>query len=137
MFPPPPVAPSPTDITNRPTLPWVIFTPTDIKQAIFTTAPRKAPGPDGLPFYCLRQAYLAATEQFNSLFDMLGTTGYHPLCWRQATTVIIPKPEKPDYSIPKAYQPVALLNCLGKILEKLMANRIAYMAEKHNLLHKN
>ena len=137
MFPPPPVAPAPTDITNRPTLPWVTFTPTEIKQAIFTFEPRKAPGPDGHLFYCLWQAYLAATEQFNSLFAVLRTTGYHPTCWRQATTVIIPKPRKPDYSIPMAYRPVALLNCLGKTLEKLMANRIAYMAEKYNLLHKD
>jgi hypothetical protein len=44
--------------------------------------------------------------------------------------VIVPKPEKPDYSIPKAYRPVALLKCHGKILEKLFANPVAYMAEK-------
>jgi hypothetical protein len=36
-------------------------------------------------------------------------------------TVIIPKPNEPDYSDPKAYRPIALLNCLRKILEKLMA----------------
>jgi hypothetical protein len=35
--------------------------------------------------------------------------------------VVIPKPNKPDYSTIKAYYPIALLNCLGKILEKLMA----------------
>jgi hypothetical protein len=58
---------------------------------------------------------------FNHLYVALGQEGYHPRCWRQAMTVIIPKPNKPDYSDPKAYQPIALLNCLGKILEKLMA----------------
>jgi hypothetical protein len=137
MFPPPPVAPPPTEATNGPSLPWDTFTPTGIKQAIFTSAPCKAPGPDGLPFHCLQHAYLAATEQFNSLFNVLSITGYHPICWRQATTVIVPKPGNPDYSIPKAYRPVALLNCLGKILEKLMANRLAYIAEKYNLLHKD
>jgi hypothetical protein len=51
--------------------------------------------------------------------------------------MIILKPGKPDYSIPKAYQPVALPNCLGKILVKFMANRLAYMAEKYNLRHKD
>ena len=81
MFPPPPFAPPPTDVTNRQTLPWVTFTPTEIKQAILTSAPHKAPGPAVLPFHFLRQAYLAATEQFNCLFVILGTTGYHPTCW--------------------------------------------------------
>jgi hypothetical protein len=50
-------------------------------------------------------------------------------------TIVIPKPNKPDYSDPKAYRPIELLNCLGKILEKLMAMRITTMAEGHHLLH--
>jgi hypothetical protein len=49
--------------------------------------------------------------------------------------VVIPKPNKPDYSNPKAYRPIALLNCLGKVLEKLMASRLSGMAETHDLLH--
>jgi hypothetical protein len=65
---------------------------------------------------------MAATEHSNSLFDVLGITEYHPACWQPATTVNVPKPGKPDKSIPKAYRPVAHLNCVGKILEKLMAH---------------
>src|SRR5690606_39820560 len=37
----------------------------------------------------------------------------------------------------KAYRPVALLNCLGKVLEKIMATRLAYMAEQHKLLYQD
>jgi hypothetical protein len=49
--------------------------------------------------------------------------------------VVIPKPNKPDYSNPKAYHPIALLNCLGKVLEKLKATRLSSMSGSHNLLH--
>jgi hypothetical protein len=35
MFLPPPAAPPPTDATNRTSLPWITFTPTEIRQAIF------------------------------------------------------------------------------------------------------
>jgi hypothetical protein len=49
--------------------------------------------------------------------------------------VVIPKPNKPDYSAVKAYCPIALLNCIGKVLEKLMATRLSLMAESHNILH--
>jgi hypothetical protein len=80
---------------------------------------------------------MAATEHSNSLFGVLGITGYYPTCWWQATTVIVSKSGKTNYSIPKAFRPVALLNYIGKIREKLMANRLAFMAEKHNLLHKD
>jgi hypothetical protein len=37
----------------------------------------------------------------------------------------------PDYS---AYRPICLLNTLGKLLEAVMARRLAYYAETHKLL---
>jgi hypothetical protein len=64
----------------------------------------------------------------------LGAIGYHPRPWWQSTMVVIPKPNKPDYSNPKAYRPIALLNCLGKVLEKLMASRLGGMAETHDVI---
>jgi hypothetical protein len=137
MFPPPPTDNSPTPPAPKHPLQWTTFTPTEIQKAINTSAPRKAPGPDGIPFLCLQKSYNAIPQHFNSLYATLGQKGYHPKCWRQAVTVVIPKPNKPDYSSPKAYRPVALLNCLGKTLEKLMASRLAYMAEEHHLLHKD
>jgi hypothetical protein len=71
----------------------------------------------------------------NAFYAKLGEVGYHPRSWREATIVIIPKLNKPNYRSIKAYRPIALLNCLGKILEKLMALRIAQMVEAHQLLH--
>ena len=94
----------------------------------------KAPGPDGLGFECLKTAYTAIPEYFHSLFEVLIRAGYHPKIWREATIVIIKKAGKPDYSAPKAYRPISLLNCLGKISEKIMATHLAHMAEKYNLL---
>jgi ribonuclease HI len=79
--------------------------------------------------------YEAIPDHIGALYATLGEVGYHPRGWREATTVVIPKPNKPDYSSVKAYRPIALLNCLGKILEKLMATRLSQMAESHDLLH--
>ena len=93
----------------------------------------KAPGPDGLGFECLKIAYTAIPEYFHSLFEVLIRAGYHPKIWREETIVIIKKAGKSDYSAPKAYRPILLLNCIGKISEKIMATRLAHMAEKYNL----
>jgi hypothetical protein len=135
LFPEPPPAPPSRNTRCRPELPWQTFSPAEIRQAIFTSSPKKAPGPDAITFACLRQAYEAIPLHINRFYATLGTVGYHPKSWRQATTVVIPKPNKPDYSTPKAYRPIALLNCLGKVLEKLMATRLGTMAEAHDLLH--
>jgi len=49
--------------------------------------------------------------------------------------VVIPKPNKPDYGVAKAYRVITLLNCLGKVVEKVEANAIAEECERRRLLH--
>ncbi len=66
---------------------------------------------------------------------MLINTGYYPKCWRQAIGVILKKPKKPNYLVPKAYRVIALLNCLGKVLERILAQRLSYLAETTHLLY--
>jgi hypothetical protein len=114
-----------------------MFSPAEIKLTIMTLSPKKVPGPDAIAFAYLQQVYAAIPDHMNAFYVILSKVGYYPWSWREATTVIIPKPNKPDYSSIKAYRPIVLLNCLGKILEKLMASRIARMAKAHHLLHPN
>ena len=46
------------------------------------------------------------------------------------------KPQKPDYSEPKAYRPIALLNTLRKALEAVISIRIREYVEANRLLLK-
>ena len=69
------------------------------------------------------------------MFSALFNYGYHLARWKQATGIILKKPNKPDYSAPKAYRVIALLNCLGKVVERLMAKRLGALAEVTYLLH--
>jgi len=48
--------------------------------------------------------------------------------------VVLNKPQKPDYSQPKAYRPISLLECTGKALEKVVANRINTDILKYDIL---
>ena len=48
--------------------------------------------------------------------------GHWPTHFKDSLSVIIPKPNKPAYSTPKAFRPIVLLNTLGKLLEKLISN---------------
>ena len=80
-------------------------------------------------------AFQAIPDTFLKVYGPLIDKGYHPKCWRQATGAILAKPGKPDYSIPKAYRIISLLNCLGKVSERILARRLGLMAENGPLLH--
>lgn len=44
------------------------------------------------------------------------------------------KPNKPAYNVPKSYRPIQLLECMGKVVEKIVASRLLFDAGKYNLL---
>lgn len=44
------------------------------------------------------------------------------------------KPEKGDYTIPKAYRPIALQSRLGKALEAVIATPLGFVIETYSLL---
>jgi hypothetical protein len=48
--------------------------------------------------------------------------------------VVLRKPDKEDYTILKAYCPIALLNNIGKIMDAVIARRLSYLVEVHNVL---
>lgn len=46
------------------------------------------------------------------------------------------KPNKPDYSISKSYRVISLLNCLEKLVEKIVATALSNFYKEKKLLHK-
>lgn len=82
---------------------WKQATNEGIGKAINTSAPDKAPGPDGLHFCWIQERYKAIPERLNDIYRTLAKAGYHPKAGRKATVVIILKPGNQDYTIPKAY----------------------------------
>ena len=63
--------------------------------------------------------------------------GAVPTPFKTAHILPLRKPDKPDYTIPKAYRPISLLFTLGKILELVIARRLSYWAETRGLLPTN
>ncbi|CDO75194.1 hypothetical protein BN946_scf184794.g1, partial [Trametes cinnabarina] len=62
---------------------------------------------------------------------------HHPPSWKQFTTITLRKPGKPSYLVPKAYRPIALEDTSSKVLESVVARRLAGLAEQHGLLPTN
>jgi hypothetical protein len=101
----------------------------------FTPLTQKALGPNRLTFAILQQAYTISPLFFNCFFKTLFQIGYHPKPWHTRVEIILPKPNKPDYSVPKAYRIITLLNSLGKILKRIFAVQLGYLANTTDLLH--
>jgi Reverse transcriptase (RNA-dependent DNA polymerase) len=88
----------------------------------------------------LREAYATVPELFNYLYPVLMANNYYPKCFKEATGVILKKPQSAkslyrNYALPKVYRIILLLNCLAKVMEKIIARRLAIMAEFKTLLY--
>lgn len=80
----------------------------------------------------MEEAYRARPELFNALIREIVDKEYHPTSWRSAQVVIIRKPNKPDYTAPKANRPISLRKCISKVAERVVANKVANASDKFN-----
>jgi len=93
-----------------------------------------APGQDEITARALREAWPLLGNRIIALFDRCLQLGQHPTPFRFAQVVILPKLGDRNRTLPKSYRPIALLSCLGKGLERLIARRLVYLALHHSVL---
>jgi len=104
----------------------------EITAALSTTSNKSAPGLSGINYQLFKWAFCSRPDRFVDLFNAAISLGHH--LWSTALVVVIPKPAKPDYSLPKAYRPISLLECCGKLLEKIIAKRVLHDIHNHDIL---
>jgi len=61
--------------------------------------------------------------------------GHWPNYFKISTTIVIPKPNKLSYDHPKAFCLIVLLNTLGKLIEKVVAERLQFMVAQNDFIH--
>ena len=60
---------------------------------------------------------------------------YWPNYFKLLSTVIIPKPNKLLYDLPKSFYLIILLNTLGKLIEKVIGERLQFHVVNNNFIH--
>ncbi len=113
---------------------WVPITEWEVGEAMRDTPPDKAPGEDEIPNRVLKAAAETLRPIYTKLFNLSIQLQHCPARFKKSITVALRKPGKSDYSQPKSYRPVALMNTMGKVLDVVLAKRIQYYSEKHHLL---
>ncbi|ODM15132.1 hypothetical protein SI65_09371 [Aspergillus cristatus] len=106
-----------------------------VKHALFHQAVQKAPGVDQLNFRALRLLWEWDSPRIIALAQQCFRLGLHPPVWKVAKGILLRKPNKPDYTAVKAYRVISLLNCLGKVVEKVAADAIAHHCETMGNTH--
>ena len=84
---------------------------------------RKAPGPDGLPNWFIRDFAFAIAEPLCLIFNASIRQGVVPTVWKQANVVAVPK-IKPPKTVEQDLRPISLTPTISKIFESLVGRWI-------------
>jgi len=90
----------------------------------------KAPGTDEVTFQAWRHMFLATKTWIKNIYQASLDLKCLPTTWKMAKIVVIQKPNKLDYSLPKAYRPISLLMTISKGLEAIVARWLSCLAEQ-------
>lgn len=96
-----------------------------------------SPGSDELKVTSIRLSWSLLGERITNPFNCRIEIGIHPKAFKTAKVIILPKCGTRDLSSPNSYRPIALLSCLGKGLERLIARRLSYWALQYKILALN
>ena len=116
---------------------WSPFSRTEFKSAISKCNDSSAPGPDKLIWHYLK-LIIKNDECLSNIIDIADSCinlEHWPKYFKISTTIVIPKLNKSLYDHPKAFHPIVLLNTLGKLIEKVVAERLQFIVMSNNFIH--
>ena len=113
---------------------WPAVSRDEIKETIFSSSIRKAAGPDKISFLILQKAFESIENRFVVLYSNLILHDYHSICWREAIDAILKKSNRKAF-LSKSYRVISLLNSMTKTAEKIIASRLAYLANTTNIVN--
>jgi exonuclease III len=139
FFPPPPAAaaedhppapePAGEDVEEMPEI-----TEEQIRRAIKKLDRWKAVMADDIPNAVLQWCEDLLVEYLLPIYRATVALSHYPSNWKIYDTIVLRKPGKPDYALPKAHRPICLLKTIAKPLSILMTEYISDLAERYQLL---
>lgn len=108
----------------------------ELITAIKSANLHSAPGDDKISYELLKHLPKSALSKILVFYNDTWNCGKLIPDWKTATIIPIHKPES-NKALPASYRPISLTPALCKINERLIATRLSWYLEKHNLINKN
>ncbi|KAI5114668.1 hypothetical protein M0805_004011, partial [Coniferiporia weirii] len=109
----------------------------ELMDALADTSNLSALGPSGISYHPFKWVIAVFPDEILMLFNDCLHMGHHPKCWQAAKVIMLCKPNKKDPFSPCSYHPITLEETLGKLLEKMIANRLQFLANEQDWLPLN
>ena len=106
---------------------------TETLSRVISQATESAPGPDGIKYSDLKTLNEQELQDLTTMLNNSLDNQEIPNEWLDSHSAPVPKPYKDRTSI-KGYRIVTMQNTVGKLLEKVVARRLANQLENDNLL---
>ena len=106
-----------------------------VARTLMTQAANKAPGPDKINFKILQMIWSWDKTRITSMVYHAIRLGYHPREWKRARGILLEKGGKRDFRLVRSYRVISLLNCMGKVVEKVVAKKLSQYCEDYSKLH--
>jgi len=90
-----------------------------------------SPGEDQIHYHLLKNLPRQYKELLLNLYNYSFRESHIPPTWKKACIIPILKPGKMPH-LTTSYRPISLLSCVGKVLEKIVADRLTYVLESNN-----
>lgn len=96
----------------------------EIHESFLKLKSRKSPGLDGMTGEMCKAIWRVIPEYLGAMFRKCVSAGYFPKEWKSARVIVLLKSPDKIRSNPRSYRGISLLPALGKVLERIMVNRL-------------
>lgn len=104
-----------------------------VRRALLYQSQRKAPDPDRLSFSNLGLLWEWDASHITALIRHSLRLGHHPGAWKHAKKVMLRNPKKLNYTTVNTYCVISLLNYLGKVCNKVLADMLSEWCEVNHV----
>jgi len=118
-------------------LSWAWFTEEEFTSSLLKCSNTSTPGPNKLSWRHLKIVLKGKTCLRNiiSIANACIKLGHWLSHFKISLTIIISKSNKASYNSLKSFRPIVLLNTLGKLIEKVISDRIQSHVVVNNFIH--